>query len=316
MKPLVEFDGERESSMIHFSRCVLARRKFLRLSVFAIPTLAVFGAPFNTGLSAEEPHPIRMPFNDLTDEDEIALGDIFAAKLDRQIQIVKNPLIDAYLCDIVDKLAKASQRPNLPYRCGLVNTKEINAFSIAGGRIYLNRGLVESVTREDQLVATLAHEIGHVVGRHSANQIMLTFRARQAYDLVKNNIPQHSKLIDELIEKLGGALALLALLHYSRQNEFEADKLGFYEMLRADYQPSGFLSLFELFDALEKASDGLPIPLLRDHPAAADRAQAIRQEMTEVNVSKDAAADSFSFHAFRLAMNLLPPPSKPEGEEQ
>jgi len=265
-------------------------------------------------LAAEEPHPIRMPFNDLTDEDEVALGDIIAADLEKEIQIVKNQLIDAYLGNIVDKLAKASQRPNLPYRCKLVNSDEINAYSIAGGRIYLNRALVAFVTSEDQLVATLSHEIGHVVARHSANQIMLTFKARHAYELVKNHIPQHSKMIDEVIEKLGGAVAMLAMLQYSRENELEADKLGFYEMLRAGYQPSGFLRLFQMLDVLEKQSDNHPVPLLRDHPPAADRARAIKRELAVVNVPNSATTDSLSFHAFRLAMNLLPAPPKPESD--
>jgi predicted Zn-dependent protease len=302
--------------MTQLSRCSFTRRKFIRGSALAIPAMAVSGTLLSSWSSAEEPHPVRMPFNDLSDEDEVALGDIIAANLDKQLQVVNGPLIDSYLGGIVGKLAKASQRPNLPYRCKLVNTDEINAYSIAGGRIYLNRGLVEFVTREDQLVATLAHEIGHVVGRHSANQIMLTFRARKAYELVKNNIPQHSKMIDEVIEKLGGAVALLALLHYSRENEREADKLGFYEMLRAGYAPSGFLSLFEMLAALEKQSGGTTVPLLLDHPPAEDRAEAIRQELTEVTIPKGAVADSLSFHAFRLAMNLLPAPPKSESEKQ
>jgi predicted Zn-dependent protease len=308
------FDQESESSMKQLSRRALTRREFFWASAATISAMTISGAPLAMRLAAEEPHPIRMPFNDLTDEDEVALGDIIAADLEKEIQIVKNQLIDAYLGNIVDKLAKASQRPNLPYRCKLVNSDEINAYSIAGGRIYLNRALVAFVTSEDQLVATLSHEIGHVVARHSANQIMLTFKARHAYELVKNHIPQHSKMIDEVIEKLGGAVAMLAMLQYSRENELEADKLGFYEMLRAGYQPSGFLRLFQMLDVLEKQSDNHPVPLLRDHPPAADRARAIKRELAVVNVPNSATTDSLSFHAFRLAMNLLPAPPKPESD--
>ena len=303
--------------MTQLARFAPTRRAFLRASACTFSAMAVSGALWPAHLWGDEPHPARMPFNDLTDEDEIALGDIIAADLEKELQIVKHPLIDAYLGGIVDRLAKASQRPNMPYRCLLVNSEEINAYSIAGGRIYLNRGLVESIVHEDQLVATLSHEIGHVVARHSANQIMLTFRARKAYDMVKDHIPEHSKAIDEVIEKLGGALAMLAMMHYSRENEREADMLGFYEMLRAGYQPAGFLDLFAMLDDLEKKSTGLPIPLLRDHPPAAERAQAIHAELTRVNVPKGASEDSMSFHAFQLAMNLLPaPPPPPQKSEQ
>jgi beta-barrel assembly-enhancing protease len=288
------------------------RRNFLRAS-----GLAGLGAVLAPGLWASEPHPIRMPYNTLSDEEEIELGKIFAAKLERQIQIVDNSLISAYLNDIVESLAKVSQRPNLPYNCKLVNIEEINAFSIPGGGIYLNRGLVEFIDREDELVATLSHEIGHVVARHATNQLMLTFRARQVYQLVKDNILSHSQIVEDVIDRLGGALAMLALLHFSRENELEADMLGFYEMLRAGYQPSGFLDLFERLNTLERSSS-MPSPILRDHPPAAERASAIRRELTEVSVPKGANEDSLQFHAFRLAMNLLPPapPSKPASDQQ
>jgi predicted Zn-dependent protease len=285
-----------------------SRRNFLRIS-----GLTGLGAVFGSQVWASEPHPIRMPYNTLTDEDEIELGKIVAADIEKDIQIVHNPLVDSYLSDMVERLSKASQRPNLPYTIKLVNTKEINAFSIAGGGIYLNRGMVEFIDKEDELQATLAHEIGHVVGRHSANQIMLTFRARQAYALVRDNILAHAKEIQAIIESLGGALAMLAMLHFSREDELQADMLGFYEMLRAGYQPAAFLDLFKSLDELEqKEGSSLPSPILRSHPPAADRWSAIRRELTQVNVPKGASEDSFQFQAFKLAMNLLPAPPPPK----
>ncbi len=274
--------------------------------------LAGLGMMLGPELRGDEPHPTRSPLNNLSDKDEIALGDIFAADLEKELPLVSNPLIDAYLDGIVQKLAAVSQRPGLPYLCQLVNAEVLNAFSIAGGRIYLYRGLVEKLGKEDELVATLSHEIGHIVGRHSANQVMLAFRARQAYDLVKDKIPQHAGMIQEVIAKLGGALATVAMLHFSREDEYEADKLGLYETVRAGWQPSGFLSLFDKFAVLEKQSAGLPLPLLRDHPPAEDRAQALREELAKVTVPSDAISDSLPFHAFSLAMNLLPEPPKPE----
>lgn len=264
-----------------------------------------------TALLAEEPRPVQMPYNNLSDEDEVELGKALAARLDRQLPIVENRLIDMYLGRMVERLAKASKRPNMPYRCVLVNTREVNAYSIAGGRIYLNRGLVEFVRHENQLVATLAHEIGHVAGYHSANQIMLHYRAQQLWDLIRSNAPRHSEVIDQMALQLGEAAALLPMLHFSRENEYEADLLGFYEMVRAGYQPAGFLSLFELLVEMENKSGSTPIPWLSDHPPSADRAERIRREMLQVNVQDGAQEDTVAFHAFQIAMNLLPEPPKP-----
>ena len=276
----------------------------------------LLGSPMWAGLRAlaDEPHPSKMPLNDMTDEDEVALGNLFAADIEKDLPIVTNSLANDYLDGIVQKLAAVSQRPNLPYKCKLVNAEVLNAFSIAGGHIYLFRGLVENLNKEDELVATLSHEIGHVVGRHSANKFVLNMKAKQAYELVKSNIPEHAKAIQDVIDKLGGGLALLALMQYSRSNEFEADKLGFYETLRAGWDPAGFLGVFDTLIAADKAdaqSTEGPIPLLADHPSSEDRAAAIRKELTEVTVPKSADTDSLSFHAFKLGMNLLPDPPKP-----
>jgi len=293
---------------MNFASSELAsRRNFLRISAVTLAGV-MSGA---TGLLAEEPEPVRMPYNNLSDQDEIELGNALAAKLDRQLPVVRNTLIDLYLGRIVDRLAKASRRPNMPYRCVLVNSNEVNAYSIAGGHIYLNRGLVEFVNHENQLVATLAHEIGHVAAYHSANQIMLQYRAQQAFDLLRSNTPKHSEMIDQIVVQLGGLAALLPLLHFSRENEYEADLLGFYEMVRAGYQPAGFLGLFELLVEMEKKAGSTPIPWLSDHPASADRAERIRREMQLVRVDQGAQEDTIAFHAFQIAMNLLPAPPKP-----
>ena len=296
--------------MAHPTTHAMNRRGFLRRSGWTGLGLLLCQAR----LLADEPHPSRSPLNRLSDEDEIALGDLFAKDLERELPIVSNTLQEEYLNGLVRKLAAVSQRPGLPYKCFLVNADVLNAFSIAGGRIYLYRGLVETIDKEDELVATLSHEIGHIVGRHSADNIMLTFRARQAYDLVKDRIPQHTELIQQVIAKLGGALATLAMLHFSREDEYEADQLGLYETVRAGWEPNGFLSLFETFAKLEKQSSSIPMPLLRDHPPAEDRAQAIQRELSHITVAPDATRDSLSFHAFQLSMKLLPEPPKPEAQ--
>lgn len=268
-----------------------------------------------TGLLAEEPQPMQMPYNNLSDQDEIELGNAMAAKLDKKLPIVENTLIDMYLGRIVERLAKASKRPNMPYRCVLVNTREVNAFSIAGGRLYLNRGLVEFVRHENQLVATLAHEIGHVAGYHSANQIMLHYRAQQFFDILRSNTPKHSEVIDQMAAQMGELAALLPMLHFSRENEYEADMLGFYEMVRAGYKPSGFLGLFELLADLEQKSGSMQIPWLMDHPPSVERAARIRRELQTVSGQEGAREDSIAFHAFQLAMNLLPAPPKPKPQK-
>jgi predicted Zn-dependent protease len=268
-------------------------------------------------LIAEEPHVTVSPLNKLSDVDEIALGRRFSAEIEKEAPVVDNVLIDHYLGKIVEGLAAQSQRPNLPYSIKLINSHEPNAFSLPGGFLYVNRGLVELIGSEGELVAALAHEIGHVVARHAVNQLMVTFAARSVLKPVLDNLDKQNGVVDGIILKYGGALAMLAKLQFSRRDEGQADLLGFYEMLRAGWDPTGFVKLLKRFDDLEKTSGSTPNPFLSDHPPTPDRLEAIQRELTQVTIPSGAASNSMKFQVFKSAMALLPePPRKPESPDQ
>jgi predicted Zn-dependent protease len=268
---------------------------------------------FVPSLLAEEPHVSQQ--SKISDADEIELGKKFGEQLEKEEPIVTNPVIDPYLTGIVRQLAAKSQRPNMPYHIKLVNSMDVNACSIPGGGLYLNRGLLELVTSEDQLVATLAHEIGHVVGRHAINQMLLTFQAKALLKPVLENLNKNNGIVEHIILRLGGAVGMLAMLHFSREDEAQADLLGFYEMLRAGWDPHGFIKLFALLEKVEKAAGGAPIPFLSDHPATPARLAAIQRELRSVRIPAGAKTDSMSFHACKAAMRLLPDPPKPKKAE-
>jgi len=283
------------------------RRKLIEL-------LAVGGAglTFANRLWASEPHVVKPSYNTLSDEEEIALGRDFDAKMVSEVQIIHHSLIDKYLNGLVGDLARASQRPNLPYNVKLVNTFDVNAASVPGGFLYVNRGLIQTIDTEGELAATLGHEVGHVVARHVTNRLLLTFQARKMYDAVKANLLKDNQAVQQIIDEFGGAVAMLALMHFSREDEFEADMLGFYEMLRAHYDPGKFLELFAKFEQLEKQAGSQPNPYLADHPPTPERVQRIRDELKQVRVPAGAKENTISFRAFKAAMVLLPSPPAPK----
>lgn len=277
------------------------RREWLRRAGIGAAALTI--APH---LLAKEP--IVSQQSKISDEDEIALGNKFAEELEREEPIVSSPVIDAYLNNMVHELAAKSQRPNMPYHAKLVNTMEVNACSIPGGGLYVNRGLLELVTSEDQLAATLGHEIGHVVGRHAINQLLLSFQARALLKPVLDNLHKNNGVVQQIILKLGGAVGMLAMLHFSREDESQADMLGFYEMLRAGWDPHGFVKMFEMLEQVERASGGAPPPFLSDHPPTPQRLAAVERELKQVSIPANAKTDAMSFHAAKAAMRLLPAP--------
>jgi predicted Zn-dependent protease len=217
---------------------------------------------------------------------------------------------------MVRQLAAKSQRPNMPYHIKIINTMDVNACSIPGGGLYINRGLLELVSSEDELAATLGHEIGHVVGRHVIKKMLLSFEARALLRPVLDNLHKNNGIIQQIILNLGGAVAMLAMLHFSREDEAQADLLGFYEMLRAGWDPHGFLKLFAMLEKLEQDSGGVPIPFLSDHPPTPARLAAIKREITQVTIPADARTDSMAFHACKGAIRFLPAPRKPRNPQE
>jgi predicted Zn-dependent protease len=286
--------------MIGDGHPIISRRALLRLSA-ALPFAGAASL-----LQAKEPQITVPSFNTLTDEEEIAFGRKAAAEFDAKLPLLGIRALDEYVNSMVAKLGRASQRPNMDYQAKVVNTADVNAFSILGGHMYVYRGLLHFIQSEAELAAVLGHEVGHVVGHHSANKIMLNVRARQLYELVKKNVRLQNDVIRQVIEKLGGPLAILAMMKYEREAEFQADMLGFYEMVRCTWNPDGFV---EFFDRIRKMS-GDPDAfrrLLSDHPQPADRAARIRQEMSAVRMPARLTETSLSFKAMKLGLSALPP---------
>lgn len=295
--------------------CTLSRRALTRrawLSRAGIGTAALFLNPLlaATSLVAEEPHVSIRSRGNLSDEDEIALGRRFAIELEKETSFLSNPLIDQHLNSMARELANHSQRPNLPYRVKVIDSAEVNASSLPGGTIYVNRGMLDLLASEDELAAILAHEIGHIVGHHAINQLMLTFQARALLKPILDNLNKQNGAVEKIILQLGGAVALLARLHFSRQDETQADLLGFYEVLRAGWDPRGFVKMFAAVEALEKNNGGASIPFLSGHPPTPERVAAIQRELSLVTIPEDARTDSLDFRACKTALKLLPPPPR------
>ena len=285
----------------------MTRRAWIRRASIAGAALALCPTFATSGLG-EEPRVAGR--SRISDEEEIALGRRFAAEFEQESLILANPLIDQHTNDLLGELAAASRRPNLPYRVKLVNSSAINSASLPGGTIYINRGMLALMTSEDELAATLAHEIGHIVGRHAINQMLLTFQAQAVLKSVLDNLNKQNGVVEKIILQLGGAVTMLAKLQFSRQDETQADLLGFYNELRAGWDPRGFLKLFAALDAGEQSNGGASIPLLSGHPPTPERAAAIQHELSLVTVPEDARTDSLDFRACKAALQLLPPAPK------
>ena len=291
--------------MIDQGQIGISRRSLLRLAA-ALPVAG--GAAL---LQASEPE-IRVPkFNDLTDQEEIEFGRKAAAELDRSLPTLNVGPLQDYCNGMVAKLGRASKRPNMEYKAKVINTMEVNAFSILGGHMYVYRGLLNFAQNEAELAGVLAHEVGHVVGHHSATRMAGQLQAKKLWEQVKHNVLLQNPVIQQIIQKIGGPLALLAMLKYERDQEFEADMFGFYELVRTGWDPNGIIHLFE---RLRDATGGDPEfmkKIQQDHPPLGERVARFRKEMSSVQMPAKMTTDSMSFKAMKLALKVLPAPAKP-----
>ena len=277
----------------------------------ALVLLAVFaGLP----LRAEEPTPSRAFYNTFTDEEEMAMGRKAADDTDKQLPILEEPLLTAYLNHLGQKIAAESRRPQIEYSFKIVNTDVVNAFSLPGGFVYVNRGLLDFVTNESELAGVLAHEIGHVVAYHSMNDVARRSLVDQGmYQLQKAGIVTDQQMMD-MVQRYGGTMLLFVDRKFSREEESEADMLGMYNAIRAGYDPNGlvgFLARLSQFTGNPSLVEGL----LMNHPLPGERVKALRLELKEHPAPSGLIKDSVGFRTAKLQLKILPPPPPPKKKQ-
>jgi len=190
----------------------------------------------------------------------------------------EDPELTAYVTSLGDQLARTSELPNQKFTFTVLDTPIVNAFALPGGYVYITRGLLALAEDEAEVAGVLAHEIGHVTARHSAERYGNTVAAGVATTLL-------GVLVGGPVADAAGGAANMALQSYSRDQEFEADTLGVRYLSRAGYDPKGMSSFLEKLQAhsrLEAELRGKPgeadkFSIMQTHPRTADRIQKAAQ---------------------------------------
>jgi len=217
---------------------------------------------------------VQPGYNQYSPEQEIQVGRQAATEVDRQMPVLpeSNPLTK-YVQQLGSQLASKAPGPNQwPFSFHVVNIKEINAFALPGGPVYVNVGTIRAADDEGQLAGVMAHEISHVVLRHGTQQASKQVFAQLPLAVLGATIGQGAA---GSLAQLGATFGVQSLfLKYSRDAEREADLLGSQIMYDAGYNP---YSLVEFFTGLEKQGGAGAPQFLSDHPNPGNRVELVRQ---------------------------------------
>jgi predicted Zn-dependent protease len=274
----------------------------LSASCFALLTA------FPAAIRAAEPSAAVPTYNKFTADDEARIGAAMAHDFESSHEILTNSLLDKYLADTVTRLGRSSRRAELTFTCKVVNSRDINAFSLPGGAIYLTTGLLAYVQDESELASVMAHEIGHVAGRHLMNRMALQLKSKSLWDQARRMMPLlDDKQVLDGLQKIGLPVVNVASVQFDRSNESEADLFGVYNMLRANWSPLGAVrALDRLKDPGESGS--LLAGMMNSHPNPGDRSRALSAEIKTMTLSGSLDDNSLSFRAMKLGLDLLPKP--------
>lgn len=214
----------------------------------------------------------------ISESQEVQLGQQSAQQVVQSIGIVDNPALQSYVDGIGQSLAARSERPELPWSFAVVDDPTPNAFALPGGYIFVTRGLMSLLGSEAELATVIGHEIGHVTARHSVSQLSRAQLAQLGLGLGAVLSPEVAQFGD----LIGTGLSLL-FLKYGRDDERQADELGFRYMLDGGYHPAEAADVFAALMAASGMAEQSPLPnWLASHPSEAERIETAQARVAEL----------------------------------
>jgi len=280
------------------------RTRLLLLTTIAL--VAGIGASLVTAQTV-----IKLPKNKYTPQQDVELGREAAAEVRKQYPIISDEKIATYLTKLGDRLVAAApaelKKPVYVYSFTPVNLKEINAFALPGGPMFVHRGMFDAASTEGEVAGVMAHELSHVLLRHG------TANATKA----QNPWLQLGQIAGAVGGSMvgGGVGSMIAqgsqfglgtlLLRYGRDYEKQADLLGAQIMARAGYDPRDLAHMFETIERESKSSGGGGPQWMSSHPNPGNRTQYITKEAEALALGP--AADTSQFKPIKTEFAGLPP---------
>jgi Zn-dependent protease with chaperone function len=193
--------------------------------------------------------------------------------------IDKNEDRNKWVNKVFQRVVEPGRRDKFQYRIYIVRNKEINAFALPGGYVFIHTGMLDFVKSDDELACVIAHELAHINRRHSLNSLRRNYAFIQLLNLVLNDTKNDDK--KDTIAKITW---MFLEQKNSRRNEREADQLGMEWAMKAGYNPSGMVTLWQNMEKKHPYQRDLLTRMLSTHPPSSERAATARRLLSEWNI--------------------------------
>jgi predicted Zn-dependent protease len=233
---------------------------------------------------------------------EIEIGKQANAQVRRQVPELRDAETAEYVRGIGRRLVPHAGGPKYPYTFSVADYREINAFALPGGPVWVHRGILHAATNESQLAGVMAHEIAHISQRHAADQLTKATMANWGLGVLGALLGNDGGATAAKLA--AGFLANGLFLKFSRDDEREADRVGLQMLTRAGWDGRGMVELFEILRHEQKRNPGRVETFFSTHPSPQDRIVRLHGDVGRTRAGR---RDSAQFRAVKARLLRLPP---------
>jgi predicted Zn-dependent protease len=243
----------------------------------------------------------------MTTQQEVQAGTDYARQINAQLPILRDGYTNQYINQLGRQIAAQADPRGIPYTFYVVNSDVVNAFSIPGGYVYVNRGVIERADNVSQLAGVLAHEIGHVVERHGIQQAQRQQNANTALSVLYGVLMRRNpSTVEQAGIQVGGSAVFAG---YSRTAENEADRDAIVFMMKSGYNPHGLPQFFGKLMSEQQRAPSKVEQWFATHPLTQER---IQNTTAAINATPGAnssrlVVDTREFQNFRSRVRSLTP---------
>ncbi|MPY86496.1 MAG: M48 family metalloprotease [Luteitalea sp.] len=285
--------------------------------VLAGPLQALFGM---TSRSIVQRRPRRVPlalalvvmvssgvtaFSLVSVKDEIQIGEAAQKEVRAKTPELTDKAVTSYIRSLGRRLVAHAEGPEYPYSFSVANYRDINAFALPGGPVWVNRGAIQAAQNEAQLAGVMGHEIAHVANRHSAEQLTKGMGAQLGLGVL-GALLGGDRSLGAQAARLGAQIGASAgMMKFSRDHEREADEKGMTYMSRAGYDVRGMAEFMEILREQQGRDPSSVERFFASHPAPAERITRLEREAARLK--QGGRRDSPDFQSVKRRLARLPP---------